>query len=85
MATLIQGNFPEGEKQKCEFKFGDRVRHKEIPNGADPKYWTGTVARLPQGPVIQLGPHTLGNEMSVECDGGSLAVEDVNKWELVDD
>lgn len=82
MATFIAGPFPEGEKQAHGFKLGDRVRLKDRVGG-DPKYWTGTVAHLPSGPVIQLGPHTLGNEMGVDTDDGARAVADVDKWEAV--
>jgi hypothetical protein len=64
-------------KKSHDFEVGDRVRAKDRPQ------LTGTVASLPRGPVIQLGGHTLGNEMGVDLDVGGRSVGDVDHWEKV--
>lgn len=68
-----------------DFKVGERVRMKRehLNPNVDQALWTGTVRRLPEGPVVKVGPHVLGNEMSVALDSGGVGVGDVDKWERV--
>ena len=75
----------EDLRKPHDFKVGDRVRMKKehLGPGVDQALWTGTVARVPEGPVVKLGPHTLGNELAVDMESGGRGVADVDKWERV--
>jgi hypothetical protein len=74
-----------GRTSDCDLKIGDRVRHKTPPPGVDPALWTGTVAAVPRAnaPLVQLGGHTIGNEVGVDLDGGGRAVADYDRWERI--
>lgn len=75
----------EDLRKSHNFKIGDRVRHtaEHWNSKVDEKYQTGTVAMLPSGPVVELGTHVIGNELSVDLDGGGRAVASVDWWEHV--
>lgn len=69
------------------FAVGDRVRLKaeHLGPGVDPARWTGTVAIVPDStqPIVSLGNHRLGDEVSVDLDDGGRGVAETSHWEAV--
>jgi hypothetical protein len=66
-----------GERvQESAFAIGDRVRMLNVNPKVEAKYKEGTVSHVPSvgAPIITLGSHRLGEEVSVELDGGGVAV-----------
>lgn len=75
--TQISG-LPTQPATPHNWSVGDRVKWTKDPTKV------GSVASLPSGAVVQLGGHTLGNEMGVDLDasaGGGRMVADVDQWE----
>lgn len=78
----------EPEMPSNTFKVGDRVQLKDEfrPPKADIGYWQGTVLTVPKAdrPLLQLGPHKLGNEVSVKSDlGTGTFIADADRLEKI--